>query len=260
MALGGFLFDLDDTLIVEESFAKASLRESVKAISGNRPDDEVETVVLDSVRALWCGGPSYPICIELGIAPWEGLWATFEGGHPILDALRDWAPSFRREAWSAVAAALWQNDPDIEAEMEHSFLNRQRSGHPSISGARQVVEALASEYPVGLVTNGPPDVQRLKLEQAELTGLFESIVISGELGHGKPDPRVFASALHELECDAAEVMMVGDSWERDVLGALRAGSKAAWVAAGRTPPCTHPDVSVIQSVAELDTVLEASGR
>jgi putative hydrolase of the HAD superfamily len=258
MAIGAFLFDLDDTLIVEESFAKESLRESVRAISGNRPDDEVETVVLDAVRAPWCTGPYYPICFELGIASWEGLWATFEGGHPILDAVRDWVPSFRAEAWSAVAAALWQHDPDIEAEMERIFRNRQRSGHPAISGAYQIVEALASEYPVGLVTNGPPDVQRLKLEQAGLTNLFESVVISGELGYGKPDPRVFTFAIHELKCECAEVMVVGDSWERDVLGALGAGSKAAWVAAGRTPPYIHPDVLVIQSVAELRTVLEAS--
>jgi putative hydrolase of the HAD superfamily len=255
MAIGAVLFDLDDTLIVEASFAKESLRESVKPISGNRKGDEVETIVLDSIRSVWYAGPYYPVCLELGIASWEGLWATFQGGHPMLDGLRDWAPSFRTEAWSAVAAAFWHRDADVEAEMERIFCDRQRGGHPAISGARQLVESLTSEYSVGLVTNGPPDVQRLKLEQAELTDLFRSIVISGERGHGKPDPRVFALAMCELHCDRGEVIMVGDSWERDVLGALGAGIKAVWIAAGRTPPEAHPDVTVIEGVAELHTAL-----
>lgn len=255
MALGAVLFDLDDTLIVEESFAKESLRESVKPIAGNRKGDEVVAIVLQAIRSVWYAGPCYPLCLELGIASWEGLWATFEGGHPVLDGLRDWAPSFRTEAWSAVAAALWHHDADIEAEMERIFCDRQRRGHPPVSGARQLVESLTSAYSVGLVTNGPPDVQRLKVEQAELTDLFGSIVIPGELGHGKPDPSVFALAMSELHCDRDEVIMVGDGWERDVLGALGAGIKAVWIAAGRTPPETLPDVTVIESVAELHIAL-----
>jgi 5'-nucleotidase len=66
---------------------------------------------------------------------------------------------------------------------------------------------------------------------------------------------VFALAMRELRCDREEVIMVGDSWERDVLGALGIGIKAVWIAAGRTPPETHPDVTVIESVAELHTAL-----
>ena len=117
MAFGAVLFDLDDTLIVEESFAKESLRETVKPISGHRKDDEVEAIVLHAVRSAWYAGPYYPICVELGIASWEGLWSTFQGGHPVLAGLRDWAPSFRAEAWSAVAAALGHHDAGLEAEM-----------------------------------------------------------------------------------------------------------------------------------------------
>ncbi|HXQ75394.1 MAG TPA: HAD hydrolase-like protein [Acidimicrobiales bacterium] len=45
--------------------------------------------------------------------------------------------------------------------------------------------------------------------------------------------------------------MVGDSWERDVLGALGAGLSAVWVAGGRTPPEEFPNVTVVDSVGEL---------
>ena len=42
----------------------------------------VEEVVLSTARALWRAGPHRQLCSDLGIAAWEGLWATFEGGHP----------------------------------------------------------------------------------------------------------------------------------------------------------------------------------
>jgi FMN phosphatase YigB (HAD superfamily) len=90
----------------------------------------------------------------------------------MLNGLQDWTPSYRTAAWSAVAAALWRRDPEVEAEIAAVFLDRQRRGHPVIRGAHRMVESISSEYSVGLVTNGPPDVQRLKLEQSELLHPF----------------------------------------------------------------------------------------
>ena len=49
--------------------------------------------------------------------------------------------------------------------------------------------------------------------------------------------------------------MIGDSWERDVVGALATGMTAVWIADGRTPPEEDPRVTVVDSVRELDGLL-----
>ena len=107
-----------------------------------------------------------------------------------------------------------------------------------------------------LLTNGPSDLQRLKLEQAGLADAFDTVVVSGEAGVGKPDPAVFALVLDQLGAAPDRTVMVGDSWERDVVGALAAGMTAVWIADGRPAPGTDPRVTVVDSVRDLDGLLD----
>lgn len=246
------IFDLDDTLIVEEAVARSSLRHVAGMLAGHDPDRVVE-VVLTSARRLWRAGPCRQICHELGIASWEGLWATFEGGHPVLDDLRDWARTYRPEAWRTALAELGVADGDgaLGAAMADAYIERQRRGHPLIEGAADVVRTLAITGRVGLLTNGPSDIQRLKFEGTGLADCFDAVVISGEVGVGKPDRAVFALALERLGTTPPTTVMVGDSWERDVVGARGGGMAAVWVAGGRPPPEPLPDVTVVDSVGEL---------
>ena len=115
---------------------------------------------------------------------------------------------------------------------------------------------VGARHRLGLITNGPSDIQRLKLEQAGLTGAFAGEVISGELGVGKPRPEVFLGLLERLGVTPEASVMVGDSWERDIEGGLAAGMSVVWIADGRTPPAEHPRLTVVDSVVELAGVLD----
>jgi phosphoserine phosphatase len=250
------LFDLDDTLIVEEAFARESLAEAVSVMVGAEGcDDAAVDKALAAIRSEWYSGPHHLLCLDLGIASWEGLWATFEGSHAGLDRLREWIPSYRRSAWNAVSLALATSDSELEAEMGRRYTQSQRRGHPVIDGAVSLVESLSSEYSLALVTNGPADIQRLKLQQTGVSSRFGSVVISGEAGVGKPDPRAFAAALSELDVDPTEALMVGDSWERDVQGAIAAGLRAVWIARGRSAPGSDHHVEQVNLITELPRVL-----
>jgi len=105
------IFDLDDTLIIEEEVARASLGK-VAGLLPDRDPAHVADVLLTTAQQLWRAGPYRQICFDLGIASWEGLWATFEGGHPVLDGLRDWARTYRpavwRQALATKAQLLWR--------------------------------------------------------------------------------------------------------------------------------------------------------
>jgi hypothetical protein len=105
--------------------------------------------------------------------------------------------------------------------------------------------------PLGLLTNGPPDIQRFKIDHAGLADYFDATVISGETGIGKPARAAFALVAAQLGVDVASMVMVGDSWERDVLGALQAGSSAVWIAGGRNRPEALQDVAIVDVLADI---------
>jgi putative hydrolase of the HAD superfamily len=244
------IFDLDDTLIVEEEVARSSLRHAAGLLPDHDPH-RVEEVVLDNARRLWRAGPYRQLCWDLGIASWEGLWATFDGGHPVLGNLRNWVRGYRPEVWHDALAALGVEDPRLANAISEAYVESQRNGHRLIDGAARSVRSLHETGRLGLLTNGPADIQRLKFQATGLADCFDAVVISGEVGMGKPDPAVFAYALDQLGASPQTTVMVGDSWERDVLGALGAGLSAVWVAGGRTPPEELVGVTVVDTVGEL---------
>ena len=78
---------------------------------------------------------------------------------------------------------------------------------------------------------------------------------------GKPSPAFFALALDDLGLGAAEVVMVGDDLEADIVGAQRAGLRAAQVETGKYTPRDrdHPEIkpdALLSSVRELPTWIE----
>lgn len=254
--LRAVILDLDETLVVEEAVARASLRTTARLVPGVEAE-RVEAVVLAAARTTWRAGPHHRLAAELGIGSREALWASFDGCHPALDSLAAWAPAYRRRAWEAAVAELGRGEPGLAAAMAERYVEAQRTGHPLIEGAADAVRATASGHRLGLLTNGPPDVQRRKLDGTGLAGCFDAVVISGESGVGKPSPAAFHLVLTALGVRSEEAVMVGDSWERDIEGALAAGIRPIWVAAGRQAPEPDRRVATIPSIRALGALLEA---
>jgi len=251
------LLDLDDTLIEEVAHARSQLRLTADLLDGVDPDTW-DDVVIDSARALWYASPYYPEFRQLGFASWEGLWATFEGVHPRLEGLASWSGDYRRLAWRSALRAgggdTHGTDAHVDAlvdALSARYVEGQRSGHPELPGAVELVQRLAAAVPVAVVTNGPPDIQRLKIEQLGIGPLLSAVVISGETGIGKPDPAAYGRALEILGVAPEHAVMVGDSWQRDVEGALGAGMRAVWISHGHPAPASDPRVSVARGPRDV---------
>lgn len=124
-----------------------------------------------------------------------------------------------------------------------------------VSGAVALLERLrAAGLKTGVVTNNVTVEQLGKLKRLGLEHLFDAVVISESAGFAKPDPRIFALALEQLGCTAADVVMVGDSWSADVQGAHAAGIRAIWLnRSGRA--C--PDASLAQEITALEQLMES---
>ena len=89
--------------------------------------------------------------------------------------------------------------------------------------AKDVLSALRRTRTVGLISNydHPPHVYLL-LAKLGLAALFDVVVVSGEVGIEKPDPRIFELAIRQAKLQPREVVYVGDTSD-DVHGALGAG-------------------------------------
>ena len=256
MPISAVIFDLDDTLIEDIRTAESSYEEVRRRLVAEGGGSEGSWEGMrDAARAVWQAGPDYGLRVDLGFASWEGLWSTFAGNDPVLDSVKAWLPTFRREAWTAALASLGLRDPDLIHTAEKTFVEAQVSGHPVLPGAAETVRRLSARHRLGLLTNGPSDIQRLKLQESGLAPHFESLAISGELGVGKPEPAAFAAILGQLGVEPHEAVMVGDSWERDIEGALAAGMPSVWIASGRPVPASQEGVTVIQTIEELADAL-----
>jgi FMN phosphatase YigB (HAD superfamily) len=87
---------------------------------------------------------------------------------------------------------------------------------------------------IGLLTNGPSELQRTKLAVTRLAEELDAVAISEEIGAAKPDAAAFEEAARLLACGLAELAMVGDSPVYDIAGALDAGLAAAVLVTGGT--------------------------
>lgn len=126
-------------------------------------------------------------------------------------------------------------------------------------GALETLAALrARGMRLALVTNGGAEAQRRKIERFRLAPLFDALLVEGELGYGKPDPRIFARALAAVGTDAGGAWMVGNDLEYDVAGAAAVGIHAVWIDHGGTGPPPEARVRpdrVLRSLAELAELL-----
>lgn len=110
------------------------------------------------------------------------------------------------------------------------------------------------ERRIGLVTNGPAEVQREKIDLLGVGSLVDFAVISGELGIWKPDPGIFAEALRLGGTDASKAVFIGDSAEYDMAGARGAGIRSIWMnRTGR--PWAAVDPAPDHEVADLTALL-----
>ncbi|UYP48393.1 Phosphoglycolate phosphatase [Candidatus Lokiarchaeum ossiferum] len=103
-------------------------------------------------------------------------------------------------------------------------INAWAKHHPLDPEAIEVLEELNSHYMLALITDfdHPPFIYSI-IQRYNLDQYFRCIIISGEEGVSKPNPKMFIRALDETGLRSEEVVYVGDSIEHDVEGASGVG-------------------------------------
>jgi HAD superfamily hydrolase (TIGR01509 family) len=124
-----------------------------------------------------------------------------------------------------------------------------------LPGVDRALSAL-SEWPLGVVTNGAPSMQRRKLDALGVAESFDVIVHAGYDAPAKPSPEPFEAALSTLETSPDRTVHVGNSLGSDIAGAHAAGVGSVWVPDVEGVTDSKPDYT-LSSLAELPTLLGA---
>ncbi len=260
MAVRAVLFDLDDTLVAQDSSDDEALRAAAALLPveyKNAAQTLVETVRRQA-RALWYDAPTGPYCRAVGIGALEAMWARFDTAQPQIVALAAWAPTYRIAVWRQAVQAIGLTDPVLPSQMLMTFQQTRRRLQVIFPDTLPTLAALRSRYRLALLTNGAPDLQRAKIGGTGLGEWFEVMVMSGELGIGKPDPRIFAATLERLRLTSRDVVMVGNSLDHDIAGARAADLGSVWInRTGEPPPTDFAPDAVISGLDELPALLAA---
>lgn len=92
-----------------------------------------------------------------------------------------------------------------------------------LEGTLKILDYLNSKYRLHIITNGFHEVQILKLKRSKIENYFQTVTTSDEIGKKKPHPSIFDFALRRAQVESRNSIMIGDSFEADILGAESAG-------------------------------------
>ena len=93
--------------------------------------------------------------------------------------------------------------------------------------SREVLLQLKQSYPMVLVSNFYGNIATV-LKEFSLDGIFDTIIESAVVGVRKPDPRIFTLGVEALGLNPDEVVVVGDSMDKDIIPAGKAGCHTVW--------------------------------
>ena len=94
---------------------------------------------------------------------------------------------------------------------------------------RQVLEHLKQKgYPMVLVSNFYGNINQV-LKDAGIDGYFEDVIESAVVGVRKPNPAIFALGVCALDLPASQVLVVGDTYGKDIIPAHKLGCHTLWI-------------------------------
>ena len=116
-------------------------------------------------------------------------------------------------------------------------------------GTFEILDYLKDKYQLHIITNGFEEVQHKKMKSSKLLPYFDAIITSESVGVKKPNPKVFHHALKVANANQENSIMIGDSLEADIFGAINIGMPAIY--------CNfNNDVKTSDSYTSITSLLE----
>lgn len=202
------VFDLDDTLCAYWESSKRALRQSFAELAP-------EGLTAEELYSSWAE-TFRPFSKQLKTTPWYATYLL--KGEPT-----------RTEQMRQALERHGIIDLLLAEELSKRYHTLRDVYLELFPESLEVLEKVGAHYPLGLITNGPADIQREEIARCGIERYFKAILVEGEMGYGKPDQRVFRLAESKLGCKPHEILMIGNSYSSDIRPAVEAGWQTVWI-------------------------------
>lgn len=162
----------------------------------------------------------------------------------------------RNSRFDLILEALGFENSQVSSILATEYLKQCPSMPYIFPYVHEVLAYLKTEkqYILHILTNGFEEVQHLKLNAANISHYFESVITSDVAGFQKPDKEYFSYALSKAFCKCEESIMIGDNLEADIIGARNSTIDQIYFNPGRT---AHQETITyeISCLSELFSIL-----
>ena len=147
----------------------------------------------------------------------EKLWARYRNGQIKQDELRI------KRMWLTLLD-FQIADEDLTRQLSELFLQLLPTRTILFPDTKEVLQYLTEKrYQLHLITNGFEKTQHAKLKHSGLAGFFKEVITSEGSNSLKPQKEIFEFALNKTGATVKESIMIGDTLDVDILGAMNAG-------------------------------------
>ncbi|MBK0370966.1 YjjG family noncanonical pyrimidine nucleotidase [Flavobacterium agrisoli] len=150
----------------------------------------------------------------------QSCWQLYQNDQITHHELR-----YNRLKFSFDALSYSINDTQID-KLAQDYIDFLPLHNHLFDGTIEILNYLQTKYKLHIITNGFAEVQHKKMTNSALSNYFVTVTNSEMAGVKKPNPIIFDYALSEAKAQKETSIMIGDSLEADVLGALNAGIDA----------------------------------
>lgn len=115
---------------------------------------------------------------------------------------------------------------DIINKLSHDYIAHLPNHNYLFENAIEVLEYLHKKYNLHIITNGFEEVQTKKLVNSKIHHYFQAVITSEAAGVKKPHPTIFEYAFAKANTTPQKSVMIGDTYEADIVGAQNIGMQA----------------------------------
>lgn len=175
------------------------------------------------------------------------LWDLYEQGKIA-------QPELRHTRFRMIFSELGCNDFALCDEISDTYINISVRKPNLLPNAKSVLDYLFPKYPLHIITNGFMEVQDIKMTSGGIKQYFREIVTSQNSGFKKPEVGIFEYALALVGAKPHECIMIGDSFQSDIVGATKAGIDTVFF----NPDGRKQDIT-LQPKHEVKDLIELKG-
>lgn len=144
-------------------------------------------------------------------------------------------------------------DPDNIGLISDQYILHLSTFSNLFKGTLSFLHGLQQKYQLHVITNGFEIVQHHKIKNSGLSPYFKNIFTAEKVGYKKPHPFIFEYALRQSNTVAVKSLMIGDSLEADILGAIGIGMQAIHFNSHHEP--YHLHCPVVQNLDEIKALI-----